>query len=187
MKSRRELDLELVKAVQGGDVHAFETLVRHYKSRLLNYLFWMLRNTGEAEDVAQETFFRAYKGIKRFRGDSQFSTWLFRIGINTAKRSMARSARGVYPKENPHEAGASLQRTVDYDTPESIMESRELLVELDAALDRMQPELRTALLLREFDGLDYEEIADRMFTPIGTVRSRIHRARESLLPLLKNM
>ena len=122
MKSRKILDLELVKAAQEGDMHAFDRLVRHYKSRLISYLSWMMRSPDDAEDVVQETFLRAYKGLRRFRGDSMFSTWLFRIGINTAKRSLARNARTFSIADYVGDmASESWQMAfVNYDSPDVI-------------------------------------------------------------------
>lgn len=182
MESRRNLDLKLVKEAQAGDIRAFDALVQHYKLRLFNYLSWMMRDPHEAEDVVQDTFFRAYKGLGRFRGESQFSTWLFRIGINTAKRSLARSARQLSLLDHArNRAGESWQKAaVNVETPESLMESRQLLAAIDEVVNNLQPELRLALLLREIEGLGYDEIALIMLSPVGTVRSRIHRARDTV-------
>lgn len=182
MKSRNILDNELVKAAQEGDTQAFDKLIRHHKSRLIKYLSWMMRNPDEAEDVVQETLLRAYKGLRRFRGESLFSTWLLRIGINTAKRSLARNARNLPIAEYGYDrANESWQMAcVNYDSPDVILESRQLLSDIDEVLNQLQPELRQALLLRDIDGLGYDEIALIMLTPVGTVRSRIHRARGAI-------
>ena len=183
MKNRKNLDVELVKAAQQGDIQAFDGLVRRYRPRLINYLSWMMCGPDEAEDVVQETFLRAYKGLGRFRGESLFSTWLFRIGINTAKRNLARNARNFSLSDYAgNRTSESWQMAcVNHDSPDVIMESRELLAEIDEVLDNLQPELRLALMLRDIDGLGYDEIALAMLTPVGTVRSRIHRAREAIV------
>ncbi|MGI4719757.1 MAG: sigma-70 family RNA polymerase sigma factor [Janthinobacterium lividum] len=189
MKSRKELDLELVKEAQGGDMHAFEALVRRYKPRLIHYLSTLLRDPGDAEDVAQETFLRAYMGLKSFRGESSFSTWFFRIGINTAKRSLVRSRKRhshfVEPLEDAEGNQQYAAGETDFETPEATLETRQVLAMLDAALDALPPEQRTALVMREIEGYSYEEIAAEMHSPVGTVRSRIHRARDTVAAALR--
>jgi RNA polymerase sigma-70 factor, ECF subfamily len=182
MDNRKNLDHELVAAAQQGDMQAFDRLVRRYKSRLINYLSWTMCGPHEVEDVVQETLLRAYKGLRRFRGESLFSTWLFRIGINTAKRSLARNARNHPFADYAGKCTSDdwQMACVDYDSPDVIMESRQLLADIDDVLDHLQPELRVAFMLRNVDGLGYDEIALAMLTPIGTVRSRIYRAREAV-------
>jgi len=187
--SRQEIDRELVAAAQGGDLHAFEALMRRYRSRLLRYLAPMLRDLGETEDVVQETFIKAYTSLKSFRSESSFSTWLFRIGINSAKRSLRRSrVRIPQADERAYENTASQQRFErdgDNDTPEARLQSKQILNMLDTALDALPEEQRTALVLRELEGMSYDEIAHQMDTPVGTVRSRIHRARDTIAAVLK--
>lgn len=189
MKSRKELDLELVKAAQAGNQRAFETLIKRYNSRLTRYLSTILRDASETEDIAQETFIKAYLGLKGFRGDSSFSTWFFRIGINNARRSLVRNKRRHFQQYQPADYTLGNEQhsgaETEYDTPESKMESRQLLDLLDSALDHLPAEQRESLVLRELEGLSYEEIADRMGCPVGTVRSRIHRARDALAAVLK--
>jgi RNA polymerase sigma-70 factor (ECF subfamily) len=190
MKSRRELDLELVKAAQGGDMRAFDALINRYKSRLTRYLSTLLRDAGDSEDIAQETFIKAYLALGSFRGESSFSTWFFRIGINTAKRALVRNKRR-FPRavEPPGEAAGSRQHSAaetDYDTPEARLESKQILNLLNSALDGLPEEQRDALVLRELEGLSYEEIAQQMHSPVGTVRSRIHRARDTIAAILKD-
>lgn len=188
MKSRQEIDLELVELAQAGDVRAFETLMNRYKSRLLRYLSPFLRDLGEAEDVVQETFIQAYLALNGFRGESSFSTWLFRIGINTAKRSFIRNKRRFPRSSEPvHEGGSSQQYVElekDFDTPDAKLETKQLLDLLDTALDALPPEQRTSFILREIEGLSYDEIAAQMHCPVGTVRSRIHRARDTIAAVL---
>lgn len=189
MKSRQEIDLELVEAAQTGDTRAFDTLMTRYRSRLFRYLSPFLRDAGDTEDVVQECFMQAYLGLSGFRGESAFSTWLFRIGINIAKRNMVRNRRRLpRASEGMYEGAASEQYTevtTDYDTPEAKMETRQFLDMLDLALDSLPAEQRTSFLLREIEGLSYDEIAERMHCPVGTVRSRIHRARDTIAAALK--
>ncbi len=190
MKSRRELDLELVKAAQAGDTQAFDTLIRRYRTRLTRYLYTFLRDVGESEDVAQETFIKAYTALHSFRGESSFATWFFRIGINTAKRTLARNKlRFPHSSEPVTENGASQQLAsveMDFDTPEAKLETKQIFDLLNHALDELPEEQRTALVLRELEGLSYEEIAEQMHSPVGTVRSRIHRARDTIAAILKS-
>lgn len=189
MKSRKELDFELVKAAQAGDTRAFDTLIKRYRTSLTRYLSTYIREAGETEDVVQDTFIKAYMALDRFRGDSSFTTWLFHIGINTAKRSYVRNRRRLsHQVEETSEATGSLQhsgRQTDYDTPEARMETKQILALLDAALDDLPAEQRTALVMRELEGCSYEEIAQKMHSPVGTVRSRIHRARDTIAGVLK--
>jgi len=190
MKSRRELDLELVKAAQAGDMHAFETLIRRYRTRLTRYLSTFLRDQSESEDVAQEAFIKAYTALHSFRGESSFATWFFRIGINTAKRTLVRN-RLRFPQaaEPAGENGNSQQYAaaeMDFDTPEAKLETKQIFELLNHVLDELPEEQRTALVLRELEGLSYEQIAERMHSPVGTVRSRIHRARDTIAAVLKS-
>lgn len=191
MKSRRELDLELVNAAQDGDLHAFDTLMRRYRNKLTRYLSSFLHDQGESEDVVQEAFIKAYMSLHTFRGESSFATWFFRIGINTAKRTMVRnSLRFPHAVEPASDSGGSSQQhalaEMDFDTPEAKLESKQIFELLNQALDDLPEEQRTALVLRELEGLSYEEIAEQMHSPVGTVRSRIHRARDTIAATLKS-
>jgi len=190
--SDRELDWQLVERAQRGDKRAFELLVSKYQRKLLRLLSRFVRDAGEVEDVAQEAFIKAYRALPTFRGDSAFYTWLYRIGINTAKTHLAATGRRAptataYGAEDTEsfEEGGQLR---DINTPESILMSKEIAATVNAAMDCLPEELRAAISLREMEGLSYEEIAAIMNCPIGTVRSRIFRAREviaeKLLPIL---
>ncbi|RZJ85230.1 MAG: sigma-70 family RNA polymerase sigma factor [Massilia sp.] len=189
MKSRKEVDLELVKAAQAGDTRAFDNLIKRYRTSLTRYLSTYIREAGETEDVVQDTFIKAYMALDRFRGDSSFATWLFHIGINTAKRSYVRNRRRLSLLEEPSpEPNGSQQHAgiqPDFDTPEARMETKQILALLDSALDDLPAEQRTALVMRELEGFSYDEIAERMHSPVGTVRSRIHRARDTIAAALK--
>jgi RNA polymerase sigma-70 factor, ECF subfamily len=176
-------DLALVKRVQQGDRSAFDLLVIKYQHRILKLIMRYVRDPSEAMDVAQEAFLKAYRAAPSFRGDSAFYTWLYRIAINTAKNhlvSMSRRA-GQYEfdlqDQEQHEALSKLQ---DLDTPEAIAMSDELRATVNRAINELPEDLRTAILLREIEGLSYEEIAQTMECPVGTVRSRIFRAREAI-------
>lgn len=189
--SDRELDQELVERAQRGDKHAFELLVSKYQRKLSRLLSRFIRDPAEVEDVAQEAFIKAYRALPAFRGDSAFYTWLYRIGINTAKNYLVAMGRRA-PTSTGHdteeaegfEDGEQLR---DINTPESMMMSKEIGETVNAAMDALPEELRTAIQLREIEGLSYEEIAAIMNCPIGTVRSRIFRARESIAERLRPM
>lgn len=188
MKSRRETDLELVESAQAGDARAFEILMNRYKTRLVRHLSPVMQDAGEAEDVIQETFIKAYLALNSFRGDAAFSTWLYRIAINTAKRFLVRSNRRKSQFGAPLEDEQDKlhhESETDLDTPDAKLESKQILALLDAALDALPEDQRTSLVLRELEGLSYEEIAEQMHCPVGTVRSRIHRARDSIAAKLK--
>jgi RNA polymerase sigma-70 factor (ECF subfamily) len=189
MKSRRETDKELVHAAQAGDMRSFEALMKRYKNILIRQVSSMVRDLSEAEDIAQETFLKAYMSLHSFRGDSAFSTWLYRIGINTAKRNLIRSSRRLpQVSEQLDDGTGSQQRSdseTDYDTPEAKLESKQILSMLKAALDNLPDEQKTTLVLRELEGMSYEEIAAEMHCPVGTVRSRISRARDTIAAALK--
>ncbi len=188
MISRQQLDLELVRAAQAGDVRAFEALIKRYKPKLIRYLSMLTRNSSDVEDVAQEVFMQTYQGIQNFRGDSAFTTWFFRIAINTARRNMARNRQRIfYTAEQMGDPGSEQYSSAetDFDTPEARMETRQIIELLNTALDDLPPEQSTALILREIEGYSYEEIAEQMHTPLGTVRSRIHRARDTIAAALR--
>jgi RNA polymerase sigma-70 factor (ECF subfamily) len=178
-----ELDLELVKRVQRGDKSAFDLLVRKYQHRIGAVIGRFVPDYAESQDIAQETFVRAYRAIGNFRGDAQFYTWLYRIAVNTAKNHLVASKRrppssDVEAEEAEHYTGA--QRLHDFDTPEHEMLRQEIAREVGETVAALPEELRQAITLRELEGLSYEEIAETMDCPIGTVRSRIFRAREAI-------
>lgn len=190
MKSRQEIDAELVRSAQAGNVEAFESLMKRYRSRLIRYLSTYMMDAGDTEDVVQETFIKVFKAIDSFRGDASFSTWLFRIGINTAKRSLTRNGRRlaltVEPSSEAHGNQQAFETATDYETPEAKLENKQILDLLDSALADLPTGQRTSLILREIEGLSYEEIAEQMHCPVGTVRSRIHRARDTIAAVLRS-
>jgi len=179
----KNLDQELVERVQKGEKAAFDILVRKYEHKLANVISRYIRDPGEVLDVSQEAFIKAYRALPNFRGDSAFYTWLYRIAINTAKNYLVAAGRRP-PKDDidaqeaeQFESGSGLR---DYATPERMMLSNELAVTIQEAIDELPEELRVAIVLRELEGLSYEEIAAAMECPIGTVRSRIFRARDAI-------
>lgn len=183
-------DQLLVQRVQKGDREAFEMLVMRYQRRIFRLISRFVRDPALAEDVAQESFLRAYRAIDRFRGDSQFYTWLYRIAVNTAKKAMLRNGRdplwgdaGIDAEEG--RAAPSRELLRDLDTPEAVLAGQEILHTVDAAMEALPDELRTAIALREIDGMTYEDIAQIMNCPVGTVRSRIYRAREAIARQLR--
>jgi RNA polymerase sigma-70 factor, ECF subfamily len=189
--SDREIDQQLVERVQRGDKQAFGLLVSKYQRKLARLLSRMIRDPAEVEDVTQEAFIKAYRALPSFRGDSAFYTWLYRIGINTAKNylmSQGRRAPTSTPTDSEEaesmEDGDALR---DIDTPERLMMTRQIGETVNAAMDALPEELRTAIVLREIEGLSYEEIASVMDCPIGTVRSRIFRAREAISERIRPM
>ncbi|UCE75983.1 MAG: RNA polymerase sigma factor RpoE [Gammaproteobacteria bacterium] len=179
----RNLDQELVERVQRGEKGAFDILVRRYEHKLVNVISRYIRDPSEVLDVAQEAFIKAYRALPNFRGDSAFYTWLYRIAINTAKNHLVASSRR--PPGDDVDAQDAEQFEADsglkeYATPERLALSSELATTIQAAIDELPEELRTAIVLRELDGLSYDEIAAAMECPIGTVRSRIFRARDAI-------
>ena len=186
------IDLAIVKRVQGGDEGAFNLLVRKYQHKVANLISRYVYDSGDIEDITQEVFVKAYRAIDGFRGDSAFYTWLYRIAINTAKNHLVAQSRRP-PNTDVEAQDAELTdagyNLRDVGTPESNLLSRELAERVAKAVRELPEELRTAITLRELEGLSYEEIATVMECPIGTVRSRIFRAREAidkqLDPLLK--
>ncbi|UJP05024.1 MAG: RNA polymerase sigma factor RpoE [Nitrosomonas sp.] len=185
----REIDQQLVERVQSGDKHAFDLLVIKYQRKLARLLSQFIRDPAEVEDVTQEAFIKAYRALPSFRGDSAFYTWLYRIGINTAKNflvSQGRKLPTLQPFDN--EDGDDFEENAllkEVDTPESELMSQQIAQTVNQTLDSLPEELRTAIVLREIDGLSYEEIANIMNCPIGTVRSRIFRAREAISEQLR--
>jgi len=177
------VDQELVRRVQAGDKRAFDVLVLKYQNKLVKLITRYIHDPVEALDVAQEAFIKAYRALPNFRGDSSFYTWLYRIGINTAKNHLV--ATGRRPPESDIDAQDAEQydfesRLKDQETPEGIAERDEVERTIFDAIDALPEDLRTAITLREFEGLSYEEIAQAMDCPVGTVRSRIFRARDAI-------
>ena len=189
----REVDQQLVLRAQQGDKRAYELLVMKYQRKLGRLLSRLVRDPAEVEDVTQEAFIKAYRALPAFRGDSAFYTWLYRIAINTAKNYLV--ARGRRPPESDISAEDAEFMDGDHDlkdieSPERLMLRDEIEATVHRAIAALPEDLRTALTLREFDGLSYEDIAAVMQCPVGTVRSRIFRAREAvdkaLQPLLQD-
>ncbi|BAK76393.1 RNA polymerase, sigma-24 subunit, ECF subfamily [Pseudogulbenkiania sp. NH8B] len=187
--SDREIDQQLVERAQRGEKRAFDLLVSKYQRRLARLLSRFLRDSADIEDVTQEAFVKAYRALPSFRGESAFYTWLYRIGINTAKNFLSASGRRpVINSEVEDEDGESFDmasQLPDFNTPESELMNKEILNTVNAAVEALPEELRTAISLREMDGLSYDEIAKVMNCPIGTVRSRIFRAREAIATELR--
>jgi len=187
----REIDQQLVERAQHGDKHAFELLVAKYQRKLGRLLSRFIRDAAEIEDVTQEAFIKAYRALPSFRGDSAFYTWLYRIGINTAKNYLVAMGRraptttefDIADAEN-FEDGDQLK---DMNTPENELMSKQIANTVNQTLQELPDELRTAITLREIEGLSYEDIATIMGCPIGTVRSRIFRAREAIAEKLRPM
>ena len=182
--SAEESDLVLVKRVQRGDKTAFDLLVRKYQHKVVKLVLRYVRNPAEAEDIAQEAFIKAYRALPQFRGDSAFYTWMYRIAINTAKNSLASRDRSPIAYDldltDPEESHSVQTRLQDPDTPEGMALTEEIRGIVNSAIEGLPEELKTAIVLRELDGLSYEEIAAAMECPVGTVRSRIFRAREAI-------
>ncbi|MSQ48962.1 MAG: RNA polymerase sigma factor RpoE [Betaproteobacteria bacterium] len=187
--TERAVDQQLVERAQRGDKRAFELLVEKYQHKLARLLSRLIRDPGEVEDVTQEAFVKAYRALPSFRGDSAFYTWLYRIGINTAKNYLVAMARRTptstqidAEEAESYESGEQLR---DINTPESLLLSKEIAATVNLAIESLPEELRAAIQLRELEGMSYEEIAKLMDCPIGTVRSRIFRAREVIAERLK--
>lgn len=185
----RDIDQQLVERVQRGDKHAFDLLVVKYERRLARLLSRFVRDPHEVEDIAQEAFIKAYRALPTFRGDAAFYTWLYRIGINTAKNYlMARGRRAPTTTEFDAEEAEGFEDAAglqDLNTPENELLSKEVAQVVNDAMAALPEDLRTAISLREMEGLSYEEIAETMNCPIGTVRSRIFRAREAIAARLR--
>jgi RNA polymerase sigma-70 factor (ECF subfamily) len=182
--SDREVDQQLVERVQRGDKQAFGLLVQKYQRKLARLLSRFIRDPAEVEDVAQEAFIKAYRALPAFRGDSAFYTWLYRIGINTAKNHLVAMGRRA-PTSTEVDAGEAEgldegEQLRDINTPESLLLSSEIARTVNATIDKLPEELRKAIQMREIEGMSYEDIAAAMNCPIGTVRSRIFRAREAI-------
>jgi len=185
----REIDQQLVERAQRGDKQAFGLLVAKYQRKLSRLLSRFIRDPAEVEDVAQESFIKAYRALPSFRGDSAFYTWLYRIGINTAKNYLvAMGRRAPTTTEFDSEEAESFEdgdQLRDINTPESMLMSKQIAQTVNETMADLPEELRTAITLREIEGLSYEEIAGIMNCPIGTVRSRIFRAREAIAARLR--
>ncbi len=185
----REVDQQWVERAQHGDKRAFELLVVKYQRKLVRLLSRFIRDASDVEDVTQEAFIKAYRALPTFRGDSAFYTWLYRIGVNTAKNYLvANGRRTPTMTEIDAEGGEGSEETEsfkDLNTPESELASRQIAESVNQTLQQLPEELRTAITLREIEGLSYEEIAQIMNCPIGTVRSRIFRAREAIAQQLR--
>ena len=187
-----DADALLVARVKRGDVKAFEMLVVKYQRRIERLIGRMVRDTDLVQDIAQESFIRAYRALPQFRGDSAFYTWLYRIAVNTAKKALSdmkrdpllfESARVV--SDDGGETSRAENELTDGETPEALLATKEIGAAVNAAIEALSEDLRQAVVLREIEGLSYEEIAEAMNCPIGTVRSRIFRAREAIAARLK--
>jgi RNA polymerase sigma-70 factor (ECF subfamily) len=185
----REIDRQLVARAQRGDKQAFELLVEKYQRKLARLLSRFIRDPAEVEDVTQEAFIKAYRALPAFRGDSAFYTWLYRIGINTAKNYlMALGRRAPTSTEVEAEEAEGFdegEQLRDINTPESLLLSNEIAETVNATIEKLPEELRKAIQMREIEGMSYEDIAQAMDCPIGTVRSRIFRAREAIAEQLR--
>jgi RNA polymerase sigma-70 factor (ECF subfamily) len=191
LMSDREVDQQLVERAQRGDKKAFELLVSKYQRKLARLLSRFIRDAAEVEDVTQEAFIKAYRALPTFRGDSAFYTWLYRIGINTAKNylvAMGRRAPTTTDIDSEEAEGfENGDQLRDLNTPENELATRQIAETVNQTLGELPEELRTAITLREIEGLSYEDIANIMNCPIGTVRSRIFRAREAIAAKLRPM
>src|SRR5271163_657761 len=177
-------DLGLVRRVQRGERGAYDLLVLKYQHKVVKLVMRYLRDPADAEDVAQEAFIKAYRALPQFRGDSAFYTWLYRIAINTAKNAVVSRDRSPIEydldRNNTDESYDMQGRMKDPDTPEGLVLTDEIRSTVNSAIEALPEDLRTAIVLRELEGLSYEEIAATMDCPVGTVRSRIFRAREAI-------
>lgn len=187
--TERDIDQRLVERVQRGDKRAFDLLVVKYQRKLFRLLSRLIRDPAEIEDVAQEAFIKAYRALPNFRGESAFYTWLYRIAINTAKNHLVAQGRRA-----PTQTEAEIEDAENFDdgellrsedTPDRMLLSKQVAEAVNRAIEQLPGELRTAIVLRELEGLTYEEIAASMNCPIGTVRSRIFRAREAVAAELR--
>ena len=190
-----DTDLMLVERTVAGDQKAFELLVIKYQRRIERLIGRMVRDVDLVEDIAQETFIRAYRALAQFRGDAQFYTWLYRIAVNTAKKALMDLKRDPLVSESAMRGGgddedetsAVENELTSSETPETILAAKEIAGAVNSAMEALPEELRQAVTLREIEGLSYEEIAEVMNCPIGTVRSRIFRAREAISAKVKPM
>ena len=189
-----DADAALVERTKAGDVKAFEMLVVKYQRRIERLIGRMVRDVDLIPDIAQETFIRAYRAIPKFRGDSAFYTWLYRIAVNTAKKALMELKRdpivtesALAARDDDNETSRVENELCDGETPEALLASKQIAAAVNSAVQALSEELRQAIVLREIEGLSYEEIAELMNCPIGTVRSRIFRAREAIAERLRPM
>lgn len=190
--SEGDVDALLVQRAQQGEQRAFEMLVIKYQRRIERLIGRMVRDADLVQDIAQESFIRAYRALPQFRGDSAFYTWLYRIAVNTAKKALVELKRDPVifesamhlPDDGDETSSREIEQT-DGETPEAVLASKEIAQAVNAAVEALSEDLRQAITLREIEGLSYEEIADVMNCPIGTVRSRIFRAREAIAERLR--
>ena len=190
--SAADADAVLVERAKTGDRTAFEMLVVKYQRRIERLIGRMVRDVDLVPDIAQETFIRAYRALPQFRGDSAFYTWLYRIAVNTAKKALMELKRDPLISESAFSARDDDDETSrvenelsDGETPDAVLASKEIAATVNAAIEALSEDLRQAITLREIEGLSYEEIAEAMNCPIGTVRSRIFRAREAIAARLR--
>jgi RNA polymerase sigma-70 factor (ECF subfamily) len=187
--TERDIDQKLVERVQRGDKAAFDLLVSKYQRKIFRLLSRLIRDPAEIEDVAQEAFVKAYRALPNFRGESAFYTWLYRIAINTAKNHLVSQGRRAPTTTDADIEDAETfddgEHLRDLNTPDSMLLSKQVAEAVNRAIDQLPEDLRTAIVLREIEGLSYEEIAETMNCPIGTVRSRIFRAREAIAQELR--
>ncbi len=190
--SQREIDQELVERVQAGDKRAFDLLVLKYQRKVERLVARYVRDSGEVDDIVQEAFIKAYRALPSFRGESAFYTWIYRIAINCAKNYLASPGRRIVPMSEldteDDEETESFERNTglhDVATPDAEYATRQIAETVNRAMAALPEDLRTAVTLREIEGLSYEEIAEAMDCPIGTVRSRIFRAREAIAAELR--
>lgn len=189
-----DTDLMLVERTVAGDQKAYELLVIKYQRRIERLIGRMVRDVDLVQDIAQETFIRAYRALAQFRGEAQFYTWLYRIAVNTAKKALVDLKRDPLVSESSLRGGDDDDETSSVgndlttaETPETVLAAKEIAAAVNAAMEALPDELRQAVTLREIEGLSYEEIAEAMSCPIGTVRSRIFRAREAISAKVKPM
>ncbi len=187
-----DVDAPLIERVKQGDVKAFEMLVVKYQRRVERLVARMVRDVDIVQDITQETFIRAYRAIPQFRGESAFYTWLYRIAVNTAKKALLQLKRDPLVTESARlsrdeedETSRVENELTDGETPDSVLASKQVARAVNLAVEALSEDLRQAITLREIEGLSYEEIAEMMNCPIGTVRSRIFRAREAIAQRLR--
>jgi RNA polymerase sigma-70 factor (ECF subfamily) len=185
--SAADSDAQLIERFKRGDRRAFEMLVVKYQRRIERLIARMVRDSDLVQDIAQETFIRAYRALPQFRGESAFYTWLYRIAVNSAKKALSDMKRdpvvveaAFTQRDDEDETSRAGAELTDGETPESLLASKEIAATVNAAIEALSEDLRQAITLREIEGLSYEEIAEAMNCPIGTVRSRIFRAREAI-------
>lgn len=186
--SEKEIDYELVKQAQAGKVKAFELLVQRYQQKVCGVISRLVKDSHEVQDIAQDVFIKVYKALPKFRGDSAFYTWIYRIAINTAKNHLVSRGRriqnsNIEPEEAEGYAGGFERQ--NFDTPDAEYERQEVEQVVFKTISELPDDLKSAIVFREVDGLSYEEIAEQMDCPIGTVRSRIFRARDAIDKALK--